>query len=205
MLILRPAWLHTARQPYLVSVTPAALGDFPPHVCVSRLFSVCAKGKKKVMCSACFGKFKNIPCMPLSLSRAGVEGWGTASGRRARLLAGFWWWGKERSESCEGEWEECSGLFFRGVAFYSLLLPFAPLLSSLPWDRNPGPRNQQHKPLRLKPFWLQNLLWITWVSCSLFHLCLYSLFLTIHNKTWSQELEDKLVCQSWLTLEAHWC
>lgn len=37
-----------------------------------------------------------------------------------------------------------------------------------------------------------NLLWITRVSCSLFHLRLYSLFLTINNKTWSRELEDRL-------------
>lgn len=212
MLILGSAWLRTARQPYLVSVTPAALGIFLPHVCVSRLFCVCAEKKeeKEVMCSACFGRFLKFPAChprrsaqvwkdaaqhPSSGAEVAITGgepgsWQVSgeegrkdvkvvrgSERRTCLPPGrFWFWGWSLSI----------------LLFCFLLPPF--LLSLLPWDRNPGPsKNQQHKPLRLKPLWLQNLLWITWVSCFPFHLSLYSLFLPINYKTWSRDLEDKLV------------
>lgn len=107
--------------------------------------------------------------------------------------------GRKEVKDVRGEWEEDSppprGIFFfeGGLFISSSSASFcSSLLSSLPRDRNPGPRNQQHRPLRLKPLWLQNLLW---GSCSPFHLCLYSLFLTINYKTRGREVEDKLVCQ----------
>lgn len=160
-----------------------------------------------------FWQIFKIPRVPSSPWRAGVEGYSRDQALRwqpREEMPGSWQVsgdeGRKEVKDVSGEWEEDSpppphpprgGLFMSSssASFCSSLL------SSLPWDRNLGPRNQQHKPLRPKPLWFQTRLW---VSCSPFHLRLCSLFLTMNSKTGGRgvggELEDKLVCQPRVTL-----
>ena len=207
MLILRPAWLHTARQPYLVSVTPAALGDFPPHVCVSRLFSVCAKGKKKWCVQLVLANLKTFPACHC---RCRVQVW---KDEAQHLGGGPGSWqvsgdeGRKEVKVVRGSERSARGFFSGGSL--SILFCFPLLLCShrCPETEIQAPGISSTNLWGWSHFGFKTCFEFCeiWVSCSPFHLCLYSLFLTIHNKTWSQELEDKLVCQSWLTLEAHWC
>lgn len=160
------------------------------------------------MCSACFGRFfKFAACHPgRSVQVWKDEARHPSSGAEVAITGGepgSWQVsGEEGRKDVQvvrgSERRTClppGCLFLRVVSFYpSFLLPFAPLGSHCcpETEIQALSKNQQHKPLRLKPLWLQNLLWITW---ELLHLSLYSLFSPINYKIWSQELEDKLVCQ----------
>lgn len=157
MLILRPAWLHPARQPYLVSVTPAGLGIFLAHVCVSRLFCVCKKKKKREKKKWCvqlvLADFSNslrailaVACrrgrirhsirdeVPSSGAEVAVTGgepgsWQVSGDEgRKEVVEGRRLCGGERERE---EDSPSSGAFFWGCSLYILLFCFLLLLSAL--------------------------------------------------------------------------